>query len=82
MTITLEAVQKCIPVELMPRGEITATTTFESLGMDSLDFVQFLSDVEDAFHVQISNREAKAFKRLSDVQEWLTNAEVARRKVG
>jgi acyl carrier protein len=39
--------------------ELTATTTLENLGLDSLDIIEFMFDIEDEFDIKIPDREFK-----------------------
>ena len=40
--------------------ELTATTTLEYLGLDSLDIIEFMFDIEKEFNIRIPDREFKA----------------------
>lgn len=68
---TIERLIACLPDDLRLDEPVTPETTFESLGMDSLDFVYFLSDVQSKFLVEIPNREAKHMRTAGDVATWL-----------
>ncbi|HEL1691953.1 TPA: acyl carrier protein [Streptococcus suis] len=53
-----EKVQEIIVEELgKDAEEVTLTTTFEDLDADSLDFFQVISEIEDAFDIQIDTEE-------------------------
>jgi acyl carrier protein len=39
--------------------ELTATTTLENLGLDSLDIIEFMFDIENEFNIKIPDREFK-----------------------
>jgi acyl carrier protein len=39
--------------------ELTATTTLENLGLDSLDIIEFMFDIENEFDIKIPDREFK-----------------------
>ncbi|MCX5898363.1 MAG: phosphopantetheine-binding protein [Proteobacteria bacterium] len=39
--------------------ELTATKTLENLGLDSLDILEFMFDIEDEFNIRIPDREFK-----------------------
>ncbi|MGD0488316.1 MAG: phosphopantetheine-binding protein [Syntrophorhabdales bacterium] len=39
--------------------ELTAVTTLENLGLDSLDIIEFMFDIEDEFDIKIPDREFK-----------------------
>ncbi len=55
-----EKVQEIIVEELgkdAEAEEVTLTTTFEDLDADSLDLFQVISEIEDAFDIQIDTEE-------------------------
>ncbi|MFZ2571007.1 MAG: acyl carrier protein [Streptococcus suis] len=53
-----EKVQEIIDEELgKDAEEVTLTTTFEDLDADSLDLFQVISEIEDAFDIQIDTEE-------------------------
>lgn len=53
-----EKVQEIIVEELgKDAEEVTLTTTFEDLDEDSLDLFQVISEIEDAFDIQIDTEE-------------------------
>jgi acyl carrier protein len=39
--------------------DVTATTTLENLGLDSLDIIEFTFDIENEFNIRIPDREFK-----------------------
>lgn len=53
-----EKVQEIIVEELgKDAEEVTLTTTFEDFDADSLDLFQVISEIEDAFDIQIDTEE-------------------------
>jgi len=73
---TLRILRDCLPTDIVLRigtSEITSATTFQSLGMDSLDFVEYLSDVEEALDVEIPNSALKGLKTFGDVEAYLAS---------
>ncbi|ASW51169.2 acyl carrier protein [Streptococcus suis] len=53
-----EKVQEIIVEELgKDAEEVTLTTSFEDLDADSLDLFQVISEIEDAFDIQIDTEE-------------------------
>ncbi|HEL2684848.1 TPA: acyl carrier protein [Streptococcus suis] len=53
-----EKIQEIIVEELgKDAEEVTLTTTFEDLDADSLDLFQVISEIEDAFDIQIDTEE-------------------------
>lgn len=56
-----EKVQEIIVEELGKNAEeVTLTTTFEDLDADSLDLFQVISEIEDAFDIQIDAEDGLA----------------------
>ena len=50
---------------------LTPETTFDSLGADSLDMVEFSMDVEEEFGVGIEQSDIAAIKTLGDAVEFI-----------
>jgi acyl carrier protein len=50
--------------------ELTATTTLENLGLDSLDMIEFMFDIEDEFDIRIPDRSFKV-KTIQDMIDAL-----------
>jgi acyl carrier protein len=47
--------------------ELTATTTLEMLGLDSLDIIEFMFDIEEEFNIRIPDRDFK----VTTIQEMV-----------
>lgn len=64
--MTLDKVKELLAEHLeMDTDEITEDTTFESLGIDSLDTVEIMMEMEDEFGIEIKPQEAgKSVKEL------------------
>lgn len=64
--MTIEKVKAVLAEHLeMDAEEITEATTFEDLGVDSLDAVEIMMEMEDAFGIEIKPAEAgKSVKEL------------------
>ena len=64
--MTLEKVKELLAGHLeMDAAEISEATTFEDLGVDSLDAVEIMMEMEDEFGVEIKPAEAgKSVKEL------------------
>lgn len=52
-------------------NEITESTTFEDLGVDSLDLFQILISLEEEFGVEIPNEDAENIKTIQDVVDYI-----------
>lgn len=64
--MTIEKVKELLADHLeMDASEITEETTFDDLGVDSLDAVEIMMEMEDEFGVEIKPAEAgKSVKEL------------------
>ena len=65
--MTLDKVKNLLAEHLeMEESEITMETTFEDLGVDSLDAVEIMMEMEDEFGIEIKPGEAgKSVKELA-----------------
>jgi acyl carrier protein len=50
--------------------ELKAKTTLENLGLDSLDIIEFMFDIEDEFNIRIPDREFKV-RTIQDMVDAL-----------
>ena len=58
VSTTLERLQQLFIARFDYKIEdLTATTTLENLGLDSLDVIDFLFDIEDEFNIKVPDRE-------------------------
>ena len=56
-------------IKRIPREQVTLDSSFEELGMDSLDNMNLLFEVESAFNISISDEEARSIRNVSQVVE-------------
>ena len=69
MTTTFDKVQTIFIKKYdLPAERITPEATLESLGLDSLDLIELLFEVEDAFNIRVP-QEGGAALRSATVQE-------------
>jgi len=66
---TLLSTKKGINKEL-----ISIDSSFEELGLDSLDSIELIADLEDAFNVNIPNTELQGIKSVRQAVDGLTKA--------
>lgn len=60
MSTTLERLQQLFITRFDYKiEELTAATTLENLGLDSLDIIEFMFDIEKEFKIRIPDREFK-----------------------
>ena len=68
--MTFEKVRELLAAHLeMEESEITMETTFEDLGVDSLDTVEIMMEMEDEFGVEI--KPAEAGKSVADLVAYI-----------
>ena len=71
MSTTLERLQKLFIARYNYKLEnLSATTTLEELGLDSLDMIDFLFDIEKEFNIIIPDQEFKV-KTIQDMVDAL-----------
>ncbi|HSB34711.1 MAG TPA: phosphopantetheine-binding protein [Nitrospirota bacterium] len=64
---TMARIKRLFIDKIEVRGELLrAETTLESLGLDSLDTIEFLFSLEEEFHIKIDER-SKSIKTIQDV---------------
>ena len=60
MPTTLERLQQLFIAQFDYKiEELTAATTLENLGLDSLDIIEFMFDIENEFNIRIPDQEFK-----------------------
>jgi acyl carrier protein len=57
---------------------VTPDTSFEDLGMDSLNLIDFLVFLERRYHVKIADRDLNAVETVGEVLAVLNDAAVVR----
>jgi acyl carrier protein len=68
--MVFEKVKEIIVDQLgLDSEEITMETTFEELGVDSLDLFQIVIEIEEAFNIRIEN--AESIKSIKDAVEFI-----------
>lgn len=67
-----ERVRKVIAKHLrVPVEKVAPESTFEELGMDSLDGVNLLFDVEDEFDISIEDDQARSIKSVPEMVDGI-----------
>ena len=60
MSTTFERLQQLFIAHFDYKSEeLTATATLETLGLDSLDIIEFMFEIENEFNIRIPDREFK-----------------------
>lgn len=68
--MTLEKIKNLLADHLeMDASEITEETTFEDLGVDSLDTVEIMMEIEDEFGIEI--KAAEAGKSVAELVSYI-----------
>jgi len=55
-------------------GKLDAAASLESLGIDSLGFIEFMFKVEEEFGVAVSDEDLKGIKTLADLERHVASA--------
>lgn len=55
----------------IPAEQITRDTTFESLGVDSLDIVEMITDLEDELGVELVLEEAGQITTMGEMADFI-----------
>jgi acyl carrier protein len=55
-------------------GKLDAAASLESLGIDSLGFIEFMFKVEEEFGVAVSDEDLKGIKTLADLERYVASA--------
>jgi acyl carrier protein len=63
-------------VKQIPLESISLDSAFHELGLDSLDTIILVSEMEDHFKIAISNDEARAIVRVRDAVERILTPRV------
>lgn len=67
-----ERVRKVIAKQMrIPVENVTIDSTFEQLGMDSLDGVNLLFEVEEEFDISIDNDESRSIKSVREMVDGI-----------
>jgi acyl carrier protein len=57
----------------LPLESVQADGSFEALGIDSLDRLNILFDLESEFDIEINDEEAKQIKNIHEMVEGITH---------
>lgn len=69
---TLEIMRNAIKKELgRDFDDITLSTTFEDMAMDSLEVVQMVMAIEEAFDIEIDDDDVDALKTIGDLVDYI-----------
>jgi acyl carrier protein len=85
MPTTLERLQQLFMANYdFKIEELTASTTLDYLGLDSLDMIKFLFEIENEFNIRIADREFKitTIQDMVDALDRLILKQDPEQKVG
>ena len=69
-----ETLQKVVAKILRKENvELTPTTTFKELGADSLDVVQVMVAIEEAFDIELVDEELKSINNMGSFIDYVKN---------
>lgn len=70
--MVLDKIREIISDKLgIKEDEITMESTFEDLGADSLDIVEFIMAIEDEYDIQVADEEVEKVESVGDVVEYI-----------
>ncbi len=69
---TLELLRRAITKELgRDLGDIALGTSFEDMALDSLDVVQMIMAIEEAFDIEIADEDVDGLKTVGELVEYI-----------
>ena len=70
--MVFEKVKKLIATQLgLGEDEIKEGTTFQDLGIDSLEIFEIIMALEDEFHIEIPNEDVENIKSIADINQYI-----------
>ncbi|WP_350342876.1 acyl carrier protein [Proteinivorax tanatarense] len=69
--MVFEKIKGIIEEQLDIDEEITKETSFEDMGVDSLDIFQLVVELEEAFEIEIDDSEAASMKTVGDAVDFV-----------
>jgi len=63
-------------VKRIPRGAVSIESTFEQLGIDSLDGINILYELEGVFNISIPDEQARSIRTVEQMVEGVRNLAV------
>ena len=70
--MVFEKVKKIIAMQLgIGEEEIKEETTFDNLGIDSLEIFEVIMNLEDEFHIEIPNEDVENIKSIADINRYI-----------
>ena len=85
MSTTLEKLQQLFIAHFDYKiEELTATTTLENLGLDSLDIIEFMFEIENEFNIRIPDRdfEVKTIQDMVDALDRFISEQDSEQEIG
>lgn len=70
--MAFEKVKKMIATQLgISEDEIKEGTTFEDLGIDSLEIFEIIMALEDEFDIEIPNEDVESIRNIDDITKYI-----------
>lgn len=69
--ITEKVLDLIASVKRLPREKLTPDSTFDELGMDSLDAINLIFEIENEFNISVSDEAVKSITGVRDLVEKL-----------
>ena len=64
----------------LPIEKVTLESTFDELGIDSMDSINILFDLESEFEIEISDEQAKSIHSVREMVDGITHLLAAKEK--
>ena len=72
--ITAKIIQLIAAVKRIPEENVTIDSTFEQLGLDSLDAINLIYEIESDFNISVPDEVARSIKDVRQLIEALKTA--------
>ena len=72
--ITVKIIQLIAAVKRIPEENVTIDSTFEQLGVDSLDAINLIYEIESDFNISVPDEVARSIKDVRQLLEALRTA--------
>lgn len=74
--MVFEKIQKLICEQLkISEDRVTIDTTIDDLGVDSLDLVELVMDIEEEFYVEVPDDSIETIKTVGDLVKFVEDAQ-------
>lgn len=73
---SFEKVSQIISLQLsIDKDDVKLESSFDDLGMDSVDRVEIIMKLEEEFNIEIKDEDADAFSKVKDIVDYIEKQE-------